>query len=232
LPQPDAARIRANANHIHFHQQGGHVARAKRNKSHRLSKIHDPRSRDLPLNAEVASVEVDDPFALEPGEKIVALRSIRNDPLGRLHSHRQLDEAQYQAGRAFQNDWERAERGPQAVDPSRPYVDGTPIREAVTEGQRKAVLRLNRAERELGADGSALVHDVLVKGMTMEQVGHRRGLKSQRWNDYFSRRFRECLDRLALIYGFATERKELGVHSRRPFGRAEEPPKADSKAGS
>jgi len=76
------------------------VARAKRNKSYRLAKLHDRRSRDLPLNAEVAAVEVDDPLALEPGEKIVALRSIRNDPLGRLHSHRQIDEAQYQGGRS------------------------------------------------------------------------------------------------------------------------------------
>jgi len=183
------------------------VARAKRDRSYRLAKIHDRRSRDLPHNAEVAEVEVDDPLALEPGEKIVTLRSIRNDPLGRLHSHRQIDEAQYQGGRAFQNDWEKAERGPQAVDPTREYVDGARTREPVTEAQRKAVLRLNRAERELGADGAALVHEVLVRGMTMDQIGQRRGLRTQRWNDYFSRRFRECLDRLALIYGFATERR-------------------------
>jgi hypothetical protein len=188
------------------------VTRPRRKKSHRLAKIHDRRSRDLPRNAEVASVEIDDPLALEPGEKIVALRSIRNDPLGRLHSHHQIDEAQYRGGRAFQGDWERAERGPQAVDPSREYVDGVQPREAVTEGQRKAVVRLNRAERQLGADGSALVHDVLVNGMTMEQVGQRRGLTSQRWRDYFARRFCECLDRLALIYGFATpsDRTRLG----------------------
>jgi len=183
------------------------MARAKRNRSYRLSKVHDRRSRDLPRNAEVAEVEIDDPLALEPGEKIVALRSIRNDPLGRLHSHRQLDDAQYQAGRAFQNDWERAERGPQAVDPTRDYVDGVRTREPVTESQRMAVLRLHRAERELGADGAALAHDVLIKGMTMDQVGQRRALSSQRWNDYFSRRFRECLDRLALVYGFATKPK-------------------------
>jgi hypothetical protein len=181
------------------------VARAKRNRSQRPSKIHDRRSRDLPRHAEVAEVEVDDPMALNPGEKIVALRSIRNDPLGRLHSHRQIDDAQFQGGRAFQNDWEKAERGPQAVDPTREYVDGVRVREPVTDAQRNAVLRLNRAERELGADGAALVHDVLIKGMTMEQVGQRRELRSQRWNDYFSRRFRECLDRLALIYGFATK---------------------------
>jgi hypothetical protein len=95
------------------------MARAKRNKSHKLTKVHDRRSRDLLRNAEVAAVEVDDPLALEPGEKIVTLRSIRNDPLARLHTHHQIDEAQYQGGRAFQDDWEKAERGPQAIDPTR-----------------------------------------------------------------------------------------------------------------
>jgi len=180
------------------------VVRTKRKKQALSAKVHDRRSQDLPRNAEVAAVEVDDPLGLEPGDKIVTMRSIRNDPLARLHSHHQIDEAQYRGGRAFQNDWERAERGPRAVDPTREYVDGGQAREPITEGQRKAVLRLNRAERDLGADGSALVHEVLILGMTMEQVGQRRGLCSQRWKDYFARRFCECLDRLALIYGFAT----------------------------
>ena len=183
------------------------MPKARRRKPHNPAKAHDRRSGDLLRNAEVATVEVDNPLGLEPGEKIVALRSIRNDPLGRQHAHRQIDEAQYQAGRAFQNDWEQAERGPRAVDPTREYVDGGQTREPITEGQRKAVLRLNRVERELGADGSALVHDVLVHGLTMDQVGQRRGLLTQRWRDYFARRFCECLDRLALIYGFATEKR-------------------------
>src|SRR6478736_4948915 len=181
------------------------MPRVKRKKPYSPGRAHDRRSQDLPYNAEVAAIEVDDPLALEPGDKIVALRSLRNDPLGRLHSHRQIDEAQFQGGRAFQDDWEKAERGPQAVDPTREYVDGGRSREPITEGQRKAVLRLNRAERELGADGAALVHEVLILGMTMEQLAQRRALRGQRWIDYFARRFRECLDRLALIYGFATE---------------------------
>jgi hypothetical protein len=183
------------------------MARVKRKRPHNPAKIHDRRSRDLLRNAEVAAIEVDDPLGLDPGDKIVTLRSIRNDPLARLHTHRQIDEAQYQGGRAFQDDWEKAERGPQAVDPSRDYVDGGQPREPITERQRKAVLRLNRAEHELGADGSALVHEVLVMGMTMEQLGERRGVQGQRWIDYFARRFKECLDRLALMYGFATERR-------------------------
>jgi len=183
------------------------MPRAKRNRMHRSAKVHDRKAQDLPLNAEVAEVEVDDPLALEPGEKIVTLRSIRNDPLARLHSHHQIDEAQFRGGRAFQDDWEKAERGPQALDPTREYVDASPSREPITERQRKAVLRLNRISRELGADGSALVHEVLILGMTMEQVGQRRGLSGQRWMDYFSKRFRECLDRLAQTYGFATPRR-------------------------
>jgi len=183
------------------------MPRAKRSRAHRSAKVHDRRAQDLPRNAEVAEVEVDDPLALEPGEKIVTLRSIRNDPLGRLHSHHQIDEAQYQGGRAFQDDWEKAERGPRALDPTRDYVDAAPSREPITERQRMAVLRLNRVERELGADGSMLVREVLILGMTMEQIGERRALRGQRWIDYFAKRLRECLDRLALIYGFATPRR-------------------------
>jgi hypothetical protein len=163
------------------------VGRVRRNRSYKLAQIYDRRSREVPFNAEVAEVEIDNPLALDPGEKIMAIRSIRSDPLGRLHSHH------------------RAERGPQAIDPTREYVDGARTREPVTESQRQAVLRLNRIERELGTDGAALVHDVLVLGLTMDQIGQRRAVRTQRWNDYFARRFRECLDRLALIYGFATE---------------------------
>lgn len=87
------------------------MARARRNTSYKLTGLHDRRSRDLPFNAELAEVEIDNPLALDPDEKIVAMRSIRNDPLGRLHVHRQIDEAQYRGGRAYQNDWESAERG-------------------------------------------------------------------------------------------------------------------------
>lgn len=181
------------------------MARPRRTTSFKLTELHDRRSRDLPFNADLVEAEIDNPLALHPNEKILAVRSIRSDPLGRLHAHRQIDEAQYRGGRAYQSDWEKAERGPQAMDPTREHVDGARAREPITESQRQAVLRLNRVERELGTDGAALVHDVLVLGLTMEQIGQRRAVRTQRWNDYFARRFRECLDRLALVYGFATD---------------------------
>lgn len=191
------------------------MPRAKRRTPYDPANVHDRRAQVLPYNAEVAAVEVDDPLALERGEKIVALRSIRNDPLGRLHAHRQIDESQYRSGRAFQGDWEKAERGPRAVDTTREYVDGGRRREPITEGQREASLRLNRAEHELGADGTMLVHEVLILGMTMEQVGERRGLRTQRWQDYFARRFKECLDRLALMYGLAMPHRVPAADHRR-----------------
>jgi hypothetical protein len=153
------------------------MPRAKRSEAQRSARIHDRKAQDLPLNAEVAEVEVDDPLALEPGEKIVTLRSIRNDPLARLHSHHQIDEAQFRGGRAFQDDWEKAERGPRAVDPTREYVDASPSREPITERQRRAVLRLNRASRELGADGAVLVHEVLILGLNGENCRAARSLR-------------------------------------------------------
>lgn len=179
------------------------MSRRKRKVAHDPSKAYDRRARDLPLHAEASQVEVDDPLGLEPGDKIIALRSTRGDPLAKLHTHHQIDEAQFQGGRAYQNDWEKAERGPKAIDLTRERVDGGQMHEPITEGQRRAVARLNRIEHELGADGTSLIHEVLVLGMTMQQVGERRGLVSQRWKDYFARRFQECLDRLALFYGFA-----------------------------
>src|SRR5919108_1920558 len=122
------------------------MPRAKRRKPYNPAKAHDRRSRDLLRNAEVATVEVDNPLALDPGEKIVALRSIRNDPLGRMHSHRQIDEAQYQGGRAFQSDWEKTERGPRAVDTTREYVDGDTRPEPITAAHRRAESRLKRVD--------------------------------------------------------------------------------------
>jgi len=186
------------------------MPRAKRKKPDdlkSLTKVHDRRAHDLLRNAEVAAVDVDDPLAIDPGDKIRVLRSVRNDPLAALHARRQIDEAQYHAGRAFQHDFETAERGPRAIDPGRQYVDGGRSPEPITEAQRKAVLRLNRVEHELGADGAALVHDILIHGRSLSTAAIARGARGERHDRYVGQRFRECLDCLARLYGLATERR-------------------------
>lgn len=177
------------------------MGRPKRRQPNDLKNVHDRRATDLLRNAQVSPIEVDDP--LELGGKLIVMRSTRNDPLARLHDRRQIDEAQYQGGRAFQDDFEVAERGPRAIDPSKEAVDGGRMPEPITESQRKAVKRLAGVHRELGQNGSALIHAVLVERLTLEKICDDRGLTTERERLYVGRRFRECLDDLARIYNFA-----------------------------
>jgi hypothetical protein len=154
-------------------------------------------------------IEVDDPYGLDPGTKTTAMRNTRRDPLAALHARKQIDEAQYYGGRAFQLDFETAERGPRAIDPSKEAVDGGRMPEPITEAMRKAVARLNRVHGILGQSGSSIAHDVLIANMSLDQVAERREMKTELERKYLGRRFRECLDDLALIYGFGGEGREV-----------------------
>ena len=145
-------------------------------------------------------MEVTDPI---DGEKIVVLRSTRDDPLADLHARHMIDEAQYQGGRAFQSTFELAERGARACDFTLEAVDGGLMPEPLSEAQRRATKQLVIVYRALGKNGSDLVHDVLVHNQTRAQVAAKRNLVGQRWEDYYGARFRECLDTLAEVYGFA-----------------------------
>lgn len=177
---------------------------ARRKPYNPAERIHDRRATDLLRNAMVAPIEVDDP--LEVGSKLIVMRSVRNDPLAGLHSRAQIDEAQYHAGRAFQRDFETAERGPRAIDPSKEAVDGGVLPEPITESQQKAARKLGEIYRALGADLSALLHDVLIDGKSRCELAGRRGFVGKRWEEFFGERFRHALDRIAIIYGFAQSR--------------------------
>jgi hypothetical protein len=177
----------------------------RRRKKQPHNPAHDRRATELHHTVIVDVIEVDNPLAVEPGDKIAVVRNLRDDPLGRLQSRRQIDDAQFHGGRAFQYDFETAERGPRAIDPSKEAVDGGLMPEAITEGQRKAAIRLAGVYRKLGQDGSSLIHAVLIHGSTIAGVANSRGYDGRRWEEYFGMRFRECLDTLAKFYGFANE---------------------------
>lgn len=153
--------------------------------------------------ADHIAVEVDDPHG-EEGDKVTVIRSLRSDPLAQLLARKHIDEAQYQGGRAYQADFERSGTGIRAFDYERVIVDGGQAPADISDGQLKAVDRLVAADRALGLQGLALVQDVLVNGFSMEQVASIRGQAGQRAAEYFGKRFRECLDDLAKVYGFAT----------------------------
>lgn len=177
------------------------MARTRRRQPFDPSKVHDRRSTDLLRNAMVSPIEVDDP--LEMGSKLIVMRSLRNDPLAGLHARQYIDDAQFWGGRAFQRDFEAAERGPRAIDPGKEAVDGGLMPEPITEAQQKAAQKLGEIYRVLGLNGSTLVHNVLIHGMTMGQILAANGTDSELERKYLGRRFRECLDCLAKIYGLA-----------------------------
>ena len=181
------------------------MARIKRRQPYDPSKpVHDRRTTDLLRNAQVAPIEVDDP--LEIGGTLIVMRSTRNDPLAGLHARKSIDEAQYQAGRAFQSDFEAIQAGPQAVDASEPYVDRSFRHRSMSEAYSKAFDRLNVAHKALGLDHSPLAHDILIRGWTYKQVAAARGFVGERWEKFFGMSFQVCLHRLSFVYGFATEK--------------------------
>lgn len=161
-----------------------------------MRKVHDRRASNLPANAMVRVVTVDDPY--EAGAKIAAVASLRDDPLGRLRARKQIDEAQYRAGRDMQALYERAEIGKvMAVDTTKEPVDCGGAPEVLTDGQQRAIKEIIRLERVLGLEGSALVRDVLAERMFIEQCAATRGMVRRHEREYLGRRFRECLETLA-----------------------------------
>ena len=158
-------------------------------------------------NAMVAVAIVADPHS-ETGEKIQITRSIRDDPLAYMASHRQIDEAQYQAGRKWQKLHECSTIGViRAIDPGKEAVDGGMMREFLTDSQIDAFKKLSAAYRELGQTGGKMVMLVLGEGRSIADAATRWGYTDDRSVNYFSRRFRECLETLAVHWGFAQPKR-------------------------
>ena len=166
--------------------------------------VHDRKATDLGVKVMVAPMLVPDPMALEPGDKIVVVRNLRDDPLAERHARGTIDEAQYLAGRDYQRDFEQAGGGSvRAIDFTREAVDGGQAPEPLSLARMRATDRLKLAHGALGLDGTAIAQDVLVGGFSVGLIAARRGFSGKVWEDYFGRRFRECLDCLAVIYNYA-----------------------------
>lgn len=191
------------------------MARTRRRQPYDPSKVHDRKARESNRGVRdyLSVVEVDNPLAMEAGEKIEAVRNTRNDPLGGMHARKTIDEAQYWGGRAFQRDFEIAERGPMAIDPSKEFVDGGMLPEPITEAQQRAAKALARAYRELEQDGSALIHDVLIHAQSYRQIAAARGFSGERWERFFGMSVHLHLHTLAWVYGFAKERTGKKRHN-------------------
>ena len=60
-----------------------------------------------------------------------------------------------------------------------------------------------------GADGTALVHDMLISAMTTKQIAESRGMAQQRWEQYFTNRLGKCLNCFSVVYGFSNGSRML-----------------------
>ena len=142
--------------------------------------VHHDRQADRPFNGDVKPALIEDPFSLDPeifrngrGEievhprsKIVATRSLRSDPLGRLYAHDDIDEVQYVAGRKFQVLYAAAEIGSTGSGSQwRERVQGGSIAEVLTEHQQRAMRELAKLYEKLGPEKSMLMMAVLGERM-------------------------------------------------------------------
>lgn len=166
--------------------------------------VHDRTAKDLLAAGQYVAIDVIDPF--DPQAKITVLRQTRCDPLGRLHAHHQIDDAQYQAGRRYERDRELAERGARAIDPTKEAVDGGRLPEPLPVSQIEATARLVKVHAALGRVMHSTLDGVLSAG-TVEsmaiQIFNRHGA---RWANHYGKLFRDALDVLAVEYGFAGRR--------------------------
>ena len=176
----------------------------RRRKGTPATSAHDRRTSEPPYGAETASSVEEDPYA--PGDRIVVLRSIRDDPLAGLLSRGHIDQAQFQAGRRWQACYERAGIGMViAMDPTKEPVDGHgPGHADVTDSQLEAFEQLHAAGKTLGTQGNILVHLVLGQGLAIKELCRRRNELTEIKIKYFGQRLRECLETLAQLWGFVS----------------------------
>lgn len=165
-------------------------------------RVHDRKATDVLAALQVVPVEVKNPHDLDGGN-IVVFASTRDDVLRRLHASKGIDDAQFAAGRAWEEDWQRAQLGHTSSGGQwRERVQGGGISgEIITDKVRRAVKNLAEADRVLGIQGCAIVRDILGHGMTTKAASVKHlGDMSDRNVTYVAKRFRECLETLVVVY--------------------------------
>lgn len=164
----------------------------------------DRRAAVAHRQASLVPVEVPDPY--EPGATIIAFKDEKADPLERLRQQKDIDQAQYQAGKAYERDLELAEVGNvRAIDPTKEAVDGGRLPEPVTDSQRKALVRLREAGLVMGLFAESVVRGVLQRNLSPAQLAIARGFSTRREQLHYGWVFRRALEELTGVYGTATQ---------------------------
>lgn len=161
-------------------------------------KVHDRQTVDILRNTVAVPAIVDDP--LERGAQIVVTRAIRDDILAEMLSRKEIDHAQYLAGREYEECAEAAEIGNvQAMDPAKAKVDGGRIGSSdLSNRQINAVRELEEIDSVLGARGTAMVRFVLLSKRPFSALGLTKHGTAQARTKFFT-----YLEIMAQHWGFA-----------------------------
>jgi hypothetical protein len=163
--------------------------------------VHDRQATELPTGAICVPALVDDPYDRE-NQSVVTV-SLRDDPLGWMYHHKQIDTAQCRAGRYFQQLYEATMIGNLRMT-LKEAVDGGGITvEMVTQYGVRCRKRLMSIATMIGRDSYNLLCDVLGAGMWLMQAAAARGIRSKRGRTKLGEAFRECLEVLAREFSFA-----------------------------
>jgi hypothetical protein len=168
------------------------VTTSKRRRRKREIRPEIDRRTSAPFNGDTVERIVSDPYS-STGGKIVVTASIRDDPLGRLHARKHIDDAQYRIGLFLRELFELAEIGSiEAMDPGKEPVDGrVAYIEPITDRQIKAGRKLAYVRSVLGQVGYDLCRAVLAERASMEQIAAQAGpgdaAHSQIFRQAFSR---------------------------------------------
>jgi hypothetical protein len=140
---------------------------------------------------------------------VTVVRALRDDPLGRMHSRRQIDRPQFMGGRAYQETADRATLGAvRSIDLTKTRVSGGRGPDMLTEEHQKAMQRLRHVEQRVahryGLEGLSLCRAVLSERQSVEASARLRGAASDREVWFWARLFRKCLDVLAVASDLMT----------------------------
>lgn len=160
-------------------------------------------------NFEPGSRIVDDPY--EPGAKITVPANVKADPLIRMLSRNEIDEAQFKAGEKFRGLLEQAGgAGAPCADWTRPFVDKSISFKEPASSQFKAALELKRAHFVLGWQNYRLVHGVVIDGLNGSLIASARGGGSR---ESVMQSVRDGLEQLAILWGYLSGEEHINKHA-------------------
>jgi hypothetical protein len=159
---------------------------------------------------EIGSRAVEDPY--DPDNIIVVPANLRHDPLLRMFSRREIDEAQLKAGEVLRGSHEAiARHGLRAIDPSLDVVDGGRPPPGIPESAFRAGRRLREAQSLLGWQSYRLVVCVACEGLNGTVIAEKTSAKLDRNVVQFQ--LRSSLEHLAVLWGFVLDPKRMRRHA-------------------